>query len=65
MGNIYAVYSAAQLVMFKKGLVICDIFKETVVCLKRRYLKKSGCQKIYQIFLKFNLFGITEARNIH
>ena len=61
----YAVYCAAKLALFRKGLVICDIFKETDLYLKRRYLKESGCQKIYEFSLKFNLFGITEARNIH
>ena len=29
MPNIYAVYCAAKLVLFRNGLVICDIFKET------------------------------------
>ena len=65
MANIYAVYCAAKLVLFRNGLVICDIFKETVLCLKRRYLKKTGSQNFYQFFMKFNLFGSTEARNIH
>ena len=34
MVNIYPVYCAVKLVVFKKGLVICDIFKETVLYLK-------------------------------
>ena len=65
MANIYAVYCAAKLVLFRNGLVICDIFKETVLYLKRRYLKKTGSHKIHQFLLKFSLFGIMEARNIH
>ena len=34
MANIYAVYWAVKLVLLRKGLVICDIFKETVLYLK-------------------------------
>ena len=34
MANIYAVYCAAKLVLFRNGLVICDIFKETFLYLK-------------------------------
>ena len=29
------------------GQIICDIFRETFLYLKRRHLKKSGCQKIH------------------
>ena len=32
--------------------VTCDIFKETVLYLKRRYLEKSGSQKVYLILLE-------------
>ena len=65
MANIYAVYCAVKLVLLRKGRVMCDIFKETVLFLKLRYLSRSGFQKVYEFFLKFDLFGITEARNIH
>ena len=32
---------------------------------KKLYLKNSGSQNVYKFLLKFDLFGITEARNIH
>ena len=47
MANIYAVYCAVKLVLLRKGRVMCDIFKETVLFLKWRYLRKSGFQKVY------------------
>ena len=31
MANIYAVYCAVKLVLLRKGKVMCDIFKETVL----------------------------------
>ena len=34
MDNIYAVYCAVKLVLLRKGRVMCDIFKETVLFLK-------------------------------
>ena len=34
MDNIYAVYCAVKLVLLRKGRVVCDIFKETVLFLK-------------------------------
>ena len=34
MANIYAVYCAVKLVLLRKGRVMCDIFKETVLFLK-------------------------------
>ena len=40
MANVYAVYRAAKLLLLRKGWVICDTFKETVLYLKWRYLYK-------------------------
>ena len=34
MANIYVVYCAVKLVLLRKGRVMCDIFKETVLFLK-------------------------------
>ena len=34
VANIYAVYCAVKLVLVRKGRVMCDIFKETVLCFK-------------------------------
>ena len=34
MANIYAVYCAVKLVLLRKGRIMCDIFKETVLFLK-------------------------------
>ena len=47
MANIYAVYCAVKLVLLRKGMAMWDIFKETVLFLKWRYLRKSGFQKVY------------------
>ena len=33
MANIYAVYCAVKLVLLRKGRVVCDIFKESVLFL--------------------------------
>ena len=64
MANIYAVYCAAKLVLFRNGLVICDIFKEIVLYLKVKVLKEVRFSENL-LLLIFNLFGIKEARNIH
>ena len=42
MANIYAVYRAAKLVLFRKGLVRCDIFRETFLYLRVKILKEVG-----------------------
>ena len=47
MANIYAVYCAVKLVLLKKGRLMCDIFKETVLFLKWTHLRKSDFQKVY------------------
>ena len=65
MANTYDVYCAIKLALLRKGRVMCDIFKETLLFLNWRYLRKSSFQKVYSFFLKFDLFAITEARNIH
>ena len=65
MANIYGVYCAVKLVLFKYGLVKCDSFKEILKYLRLGYLKKLNCQKIQKLALKCYWFGITEAININ
>ena len=46
MANIYAVYCAVKLMLFKYRLVKCDSFKEILKYLRLGYLKKLNFQKI-------------------
>ena len=65
MANIYAVYCAVKLVLFKYRLVKWDSFKEILKYLRLGYLKKFNFQKIQLLALKCYWFGITEAININ
>ena len=52
MANIYAVYCAAKLVLFRNGLVICDIFKETFFIFKVKTLKEVRFSEFLSILLE-------------
>ena len=65
MANIYAVYCAAKQVLFRNGVVICDIFKEIVLYIFKVKILKEVRFSGNLLLLIVNLFRITEARNIH
>ena len=55
MANIYVVYCAVKLVLFKYRLVKCDSFKDILKYLRLGYLKKFNFKKNFIISFKMLL----------